>query len=84
MAGTQEKPADIGLGTNLAAPAFVARGRDRIMPHADMNLREVAEKCRRLAALATDPVEKLELQHLADVWLGLAQLADLPRTETLH
>ena len=54
------------------------------MPHADMNLREVAEKCRRLAALATDPVEKLELQHLADVWLGLAQLADLPRTETLH
>ena len=84
LVAAQERPADTEFGTNLAPPAFVARGRNRIMPHADMSFREAAEQCRRLAALATDPVEKLELQHLADVWLRLAQLADLPRTETLH
>ena len=54
------------------------------MPHADLSFREAAEQCRRLAALTTDPVEKLELQHLAEVWLKLAQLACLSRTATLH
>jgi hypothetical protein len=66
------------------AAAFVARGRNRIMPHADRKFREAAERCRRLAALAADPVDKLELQHLADVWLKLAQLPGLSRTATLH
>jgi hypothetical protein len=54
------------------------------MPHADRKFREAAERCRRLAALAADPVDKLELQHLADVWLKLAQLPGLSRTATLH
>ena len=40
------------------------------MPHADMSFREAAEQCRRLASLATDPVEKQQRQ-----WLRLAQVA---------
>jgi len=34
-----------------------------------------AEECRRLAARTIDPVEKQELQRIADEWLWLAQLA---------
>ena len=32
-----------------------------------------AEECRRLAARTIDPVEKQELQRIADEWLWLAQ-----------
>jgi hypothetical protein len=33
--------------------------------------REVAEQCRRLAAEASDPIEKQELLYIADGWLTL-------------
>ena len=33
--------------------------------------REAAEECRRLAAEATDPIEKQELLYIADGWLTL-------------
>ena len=45
------------------------------MPDTDMSFRAAAEECRRLAARTTDPVEKQELQRIADQWLKLAQLA---------
>jgi hypothetical protein len=35
--------------------------------------REAAEHCRRLAAKEINPVEKHELQRIADEWLRLAQ-----------
>jgi hypothetical protein len=44
------------------------------MPHAD-SFRAAAEECRRLASKTTDPVEKQELQRIADQWLKLAQVA---------
>jgi hypothetical protein len=44
------------------------------MPQTDMSFRAAAEECRRLAAKTTDPVEKQELQRVADQWLMLAQL----------
>jgi hypothetical protein len=40
-----------------------------------MSFREAAEECRRLAAKATDPVEKQALHQIADQWLRLAQVA---------
>jgi len=43
------------------------------MTPADLaSYREAAERCRRLAAEATDPVEKQELLHIADGWLALS------------
>jgi hypothetical protein len=48
---------------------------DRTVPHTDMSFREAAEECRRLAAKATDPVEKQALHQIADQWLRLAQVA---------
>ena len=45
------------------------------MRHADKSFREAAEECRRLAVKTTDPVEKQELQRIADQWLRLAQVA---------
>jgi hypothetical protein len=33
--------------------------------------RVAAEECRRLAGRTIDPVEKQELQRIADEWLGL-------------
>jgi hypothetical protein len=41
----------------------------------DAEFRAGAEECRRLAARTIDPVEKQELQRIADGWLWLAQLA---------
>jgi hypothetical protein len=41
----------------------------------DTEFRAAAEECRRLAARTIDPVEKRELQRIADEWLWLAQLA---------
>ena len=35
--------------------------------------RHEAEKCRSLAAQATDPIEKDALHRMADEWLRLAQ-----------
>jgi hypothetical protein len=35
--------------------------------------RHEAEKCRSLAAQATDPIEKDALHQMADEWLRLAQ-----------
>ena len=55
------------------------------MIQADMSFRAAAEECRRLAAKTADPVEKQELQRIADQWLKLAQLAGVaqehPRLE---
>lgn len=45
------------------------------MDQADKSFRAAAEECRRLAAKTTSPVEKQELQRIADSWLRLAQLA---------
>jgi hypothetical protein len=45
----------------------------------DAEFRAAAEECRRLAARTTDPVEKQELQRIADEWLWLAQLAGVTR-----
>ena len=45
------------------------------MTEADMSFRAAAEEWRRLAAKTTDPVEKQELQRIADQWLRLAQVA---------
>jgi hypothetical protein len=45
--------------------------RDRAIN--DTEFRAAAEECRRLAARTTDPVEKQELQRIADEWLWLAQ-----------
>jgi hypothetical protein len=44
------------------------------MTHADTaSCREAAGRCRRLAAEANDPLEKQELQNIADGWLTLPQ-----------
>jgi hypothetical protein len=48
---------------------------DRVMTQADMSFRAAAEECRRLAAKTIDPVERQELQRIADQWLKLAQVA---------
>jgi hypothetical protein len=48
---------------------------DLTRPNADMSFRAAAEECRRLAATATDPVERQELNRAADHWLKLAQVA---------
>jgi len=40
--------------------------------------REAAEHCRRLAAKEVNPVEKHELQRIADEWLILAQTSSRP------
>ena len=45
------------------------------MTEADMSFRAAAEECRRLAAKTTNPVEKQELQRIADQWLKLPQAA---------
>ena len=45
------------------------------MTEACLSFRAAAEECRRLAAKTTDPVEKQELQRVADQWLKLAQAA---------
>jgi hypothetical protein len=51
------------------------------MPNADMSFRAAAEECRRLVAKTIDPVEKQELQRVADQWLRLAQVAGVAREE---
>ena len=51
------------------------------MIEADMSFRAAAEECRRLAAKTTDPVEKQELQRIADQWLKLAQAAGVAPKE---
>ena len=44
------------------------------MSDADVDrCRAEAEKCRRLAARASDPIEKDALQRMADEWLRVAQ-----------
>jgi hypothetical protein len=53
------------------------------MSHADeMGFRGAAEECRRLAAKTTDPVEKQDLNHIADQWLRLALLAGVAVNKT--
>ena len=50
------------------------------MRHADLSVRQAAEGCRslrRLAARAIDPVEKLQLNHIARRWLKLAQVVEV-------
>jgi hypothetical protein len=51
------------------------------MPDTDMSFRAAAEECRRLAAKTIDPVEKQELQRIADHWLRLAQVAGAARND---
>jgi len=51
------------------------------MPRIDMSFREAAEECRRLAAKATDPLEKQELHQIADQSLRLAQVAGVALTK---
>ena len=51
------------------------------MPNPDMSFREAAEECRRLAARTIDPVEKQELQRIADHWLRLAQVAGVAKDD---
>ena len=51
------------------------------MTQPDMSFRAAAEECRRLAAKTTDPVEKQELQRVADQWLRLAQVADIAQEQ---
>jgi hypothetical protein len=48
---------------------------DRSKTHDDASFRACAEECRRLAARATDPVERQQLHQVADHWLKLAQVA---------
>jgi hypothetical protein len=49
----------------------------------DAEFRAAAEECRRLAARTIDPVEKQELQRIADEWLWLAQLAGATHQRSL-
>ena len=51
------------------------------MPNTDMSFRAAAEECRRLAAKTIDPIEKQELQRVADQWLRLAQVAGMAKDE---
>ena len=44
------------------------------MHEADKNFRAASDECRRLAARTTDPLERQELQRIADQWMMLAQL----------
>ena len=53
------------------------------MSYSEKTFREVAEECRRLAARTIDPVERQELQQIADEWLRLAQVAGFPFPERL-
>jgi hypothetical protein len=49
------------------------------MTEPGISFRAAAEECRRLAAKTIDPVEKHELQHIADQWLKLAQVAGVSK-----
>ena len=51
------------------------------MPETDLSFRAAAEECRRLAPRTTDPIEKQELQRIADHWLRLAQVAGVAKDE---
>lgn len=53
------------------------------MSHADeMGFRGAAEECRRLAAKTNDPIEKQELNHIADQWLRIALLSGVAVNKT--
>ena len=45
------------------------------MPNTDKSFRAAADECRRLAAKATGPVERQELNRVAEQWLKLTQAA---------